>query len=381
MSAGLGPPEPILDRARALAAAFALTAGEHDRAASFPYANFDRLAEAGLLALRTPAEHGGLGASLGEAAAVVGAVARGEAATALVLAMHLIQQSTVARSARWPGHLKARLARESVEGVSLVNALRVEPDLGTPARGGLPATTAVRSGDRWLLTGHKIYSILRWYAVWAKTDEESPRVGTFLVPAGLPGIRIAETWDHLGLRASGSHDVHFTQAAIPLDHAVDIRPPAAWRPDDVLAQHVENGVLLAAMYHGIASAARSWLVGFLRERSPSNLGHPLAELPRVRAVVGAIDLTLRAGARLIAGLAAEIDAGGKPAATDAYVVKSTVTNDAVAAIETALSLTGNHGLSRRNPLERHYRDALCGRVHTPQDDAVRMILGTAALDR
>ena len=49
-----------------------------------------------------------------------------------------------------------------------------------------------------------------------------------------------------------------------------------------------------------------------------------------------------------------------------------MTNNAVAVVEDALSLTGNHGLSRANPLERHYRDVLCGRVHTPQDDATRI---------
>jgi len=61
------------------------------------------------------------------------------------------------------------------------------------------------------------------------------------------------------------------------------------------------------------------------------------------------------------------------------VIKLTVTNNAVAAVEDALSLTGNHGLSRANPLERHYRDVLCGRVHTPQDDSTRIGLGRAAL--
>jgi hypothetical protein len=48
-------------------------------------------------------------------------------------------------------------------------------------------------------------------------------------------------------------------------------------------------------------------------------------------------------------------------------------------VEDALSLTSNHGLSRNNPLERHYRDVLCGRVHTPQDDATRISAGRLAL--
>ena len=61
------------------------------------------------------------------------------------------------------------------------------------------------------------------------------------------------------------------------------------------------------------------------------------------------------------------------------LTRCVVTNNAVEAIEAALSLTGNHGLARANPLQRHYRDALCGRVHTPQDDATRTMLGRLAL--
>jgi len=48
-------------------------------------------------------------------------------------------------------------------------------------------------------------------------------------------------------------------------------------------------------------------------------------------------------------------------------------------VEQALSLTGNHGLSHANPLERHWRDVLCARVHTPQADAVYLAAGRAAL--
>ena len=370
-------------RAEVLAARFALTAAAHDRAASFPFENFVSLTESGLVALRTPRAHGGGGAGIGKAARVIGALAAGEPATALVLAMQYIQHSTLAQNRRWPAHLKARVARDAVATGALINALRVEPELGSPARGGLPATTAVADGDRWRLTGHKIYAtgipVLAWYAVWAKTDEPIPRVGTFLVPAGLPGIRIVETWDHLGLRASGSHDVHFDAVTIPRDHAVDIRPPAGWTSDDTAQQHVENGILLAALYNGVAKAACDWLVPFLKTRVPASLGHPLAGLPRVEDSVGAAMVLLATNDRLIGSLAADLDAGRRPPASDAHVVKSVVTNNAVQVVETALSLTGNHGLTRSNPLERHYRDVLCGRVHTPQDDSVRTALGRLAL--
>ena len=295
--------------------------------------------------------------------------------------MQYVHHATIARSPHWPPHLAERIGRAASE--TLVNALRVEPELGSPARGGLPATTATRRDDGWHLTGRKIYStgapVLSWYLVWARTDGDAPQVGNILVPAGLPGTRIEPTWDHVGLRASASHDIVFEDVVIPLDHAVDIRPPSAWTPEDARQQHVENGILLAALYDGVGRAARDWLIGFLRTRVPGSLGKPLSTLPRSQDVVGHIETVLRVNARLIGSFATEADAGGTPDAEDAHVIKSVVTNNVVDAIEAAMSLAGNHGLTRANPLERHYRDALCGRVHTPQDDAVRTMLGRAAL--
>jgi alkylation response protein AidB-like acyl-CoA dehydrogenase len=70
--------------------------------------------------------------------------------------MHYIQHLVMARSSRWPARLSRKLARETVEGVALINALRVEPELGSPARGGLPATVARRTETGWRLSGRKI---------------------------------------------------------------------------------------------------------------------------------------------------------------------------------------------------------------------------------
>ena len=53
---------------------------------------------------------------------------------------------------------------------------------------------------------------------------------------------------------------------------------------------------------------------------------------------------------------------------------------AIGAVEQAVALVGNNGLTRKYPLERHYRDVLCARVHTPQDDSVVAAAGQAAFD-
>lgn len=359
-----------------LTEAFADTAALHDREASFPVDNFRRLHEAGLLALTAPARLGGLEADLPTALKVVSAVARGEPATALVLVMQYLFHASVEGRSGWPEHLKQWVIGEAISHGALINALRVEPDLGTPARGGLPATIARRTPEGWRISGRKIYSTgstnLTWFVVWARSDDPEPLVGGWLVRADTPGVIIEETWDHLGLRASASHDVVFEDVLVPLDHALDPQPVGA-PPPYPASFAAWSAVLTSAIYDAVARAARDWLVEFLANRKPANLGAALSTLPRFQEVVGEIDGLLLSN-RILLDTAARGEVDG----VEASLVKHLVTENAITAVEKALKLTGNPGLTRLNPLERHHRDVLCGRVHTPQADVVLTSAGRAA---
>ncbi len=338
-----------------------------------------------MLSLTVPAELGGGGADLVEAVDVVRAVGAADPSVALVLAMHLIAHVEL-RSPhnRWPAERRKDVQLSSLGDGALVNTLRVEPDLGSPARGGLPATTAHQRAGGWALRGHKTYTTgiprLRWLLVWARTDEPGPRVGTFLVPAGIGGYRVERTWDHLGMRATRSDDVIFDDVRVPADHAVDVRPVGEQAGPHQGATSLWNPLLVSAIYDGVAHAARDWLVGYLNERTHANLGKPLASLPRFQSAVGQIEALLLTNRCLLAETARNAD-HGLPVTSRAGLVKHTVTNNAIRAVELGVSLVGNPGLSRANPIERHYRDVLCSRIHTPQDDTILTVSGTAALER
>ncbi len=234
----------------------------------------------------------------------------------------------------------------------------------------------------WSLTGHKIFAtgvpVLTWLLVWARTEDEPPLTGNFLVPVRAPGVSIVETWDHLGMRATASHDVVFEDVSIPHDYAVDLRPE--WPGPDAV-QAGWNAVIIGSLYQGIAAAARDWLVGWLHARKPSNLGASLATLPRMQSEVGAIDSLLGSAQGLLRSAAEAVDNGSPdaPTAAAAGLLKQLATANAIEAVQRAVALTGNAGLSRANPLERHLRDVLCGRVHTPQEDAALLAAGRAAL--
>jgi len=61
------------------------------------------------------------------------------------------------------------------------------------------------------------------------------------------------------------------------------------------------------------------------------------------------------------------------------IAKLIATRAAIGAVGQAVELVGNNALTRKNPLERHYRDVLCARVHTPQDDSILSAAGRSAL--
>jgi alkylation response protein AidB-like acyl-CoA dehydrogenase len=368
----------------ALTAEFASRAAEHDRDASFPFENIARLQELGLLALTVPATLGGGEASLATARRVIRAVARGEPSTALVLVMQYQFQRTVAHDPEWPAELRRRIGQEAVEQGALLNALSVEPELGTPQRGGLPATIGRRTDEGWRVSGRKLYSTgipaLTWLAVVGRTDEPEPRLGLFVIGRDAPGIRVVETWNHLGMRATGSHEVVFDDVPVAAENLVPFQRLAERTGPRQVVQQAWGLVLLSSLYDGIAQAARDWLVGFLNARQPSNLGAALATLPRFQEAVGTIDSLLFTNQLMLDAVAEKIDHGRPLAANEGALLKYVVTKNAIDAVAKALELTGNPGLSRDNPLERHYRDVLCSRIHTPQNDVILTAAGRLAFE-
>nr|WP_239071436.1 acyl-CoA dehydrogenase family protein [Amycolatopsis sp. SID8362] len=361
-----------------IVAELAALAGEHDREASFPHEGVERVHAAGLLTTTVHPRYGGPGAGVLDTARLLSELGRGDPSVALVTAMTLFVHAAQGVEPTWPEEIYREVLAESAERPVLINALRVEPELGSPTRGGLPATLARRTADGWRLSGRKIYSTgsvgLRWMVVWARTDEPEPRVGGFLVRADAPGITIEPTWDHLGLRASASHDVVFTDVSVPAEAIAGLSTPDAQRPPALTFP-----LALPAIYLGVARNALDWLTGFLRNRVPSGLGKPLATLPRFQTGVGEIAARITGAEEVLFGLARRADEGDPDAAAHAGVAKVIATRLLIEAVEQAVALAGNPGLTRANPLQRHYRDVLCSRVHTPQDDAVLAGLGRSVL--
>lgn len=358
--------------------ALAQHAEQVDLNGEFPTAAFAKLHQQGLLHFALPSSAGGSGGDLLACQAIIQAVARGEPSAALILIMQYLNTRRLGTESSWPEKVRLRVVDSVVTKGALINALRVEPELGTPARGGLPATRARRTHEGWRISGEKIYSTgsygLSWFLVWASSDDVDPLVGGYLVPADAPGIKIVDEWDHLGMRGTCSHRVVLDDVLVPLDHAVNVAPWSKPKMGLNEEESVWMAVLLGSLYDAIAQSARDWFINFLQQRVPTHLGAPLSSLPRFHELVGRIDTLLLTNQTLLNGTARGLVASGHAAQ-----IKQVVTENAIQAVELMVENIGNHALTRRHPLQRHFRNVLCGRIHTPQGDAIFTSVGKLAL--
>lgn len=298
---------------------------------------------------------------------------------ALISAMTIFNHLGQAAKNHWPDDLYRRLLAEAKQKPLLLNAARVEPELGSPARGGLPATVARRTASGWSITGRKRFVTgaygLTHFLVWAHTDETPARVGTFVVPNGLSGIHVIENWNSLGMRATGSHDVEYTDVEIPAENVLELVDPSVAQQDN--RAHAAITLALTAIYLGAAEAAQAAFIRFSHERVPANLGHPIARTERFVTLSGEIDL-LVSGARQIIFGALEANHGDAEKMIRARLIAGRQLREAV---QIAVRGIGNPGLSTDLGLERHFRDIQSVLVHAPQEDTSISILGRAAFDR
>ncbi len=217
--------------------------------------------------------------------------------------------------------------------------------------------------------GRRTLPLLAWLAVSAVTDEDTPRLGSFVVPGDAPGVSIIEAWDTIGMRATGSHDVALDGVTVAAGHAIELRPAAEGTRPDPFGSVWFMG-LTGAVYDGVARAARDEAVSFACRFAPAALGAPLSSVPHIQQAVGAMEVLLDTNDRLLDSLAADVSAS-RLASTTAPLVRLVVIENAIRAVDLALEIAGNHGLVIGGALERLHRDVICGRTHPPGAALVR----------
>jgi alkylation response protein AidB-like acyl-CoA dehydrogenase len=369
--------------ADSLTGAIAARADEVDRQGRFPFENFREMREAGFLALTIPERFGGLGADPLEYALAIERIARACGSTALAANMHLTLIGKLGETGIWPEEIYARVSRDVVENGALINSANSEPEMGSPSRGGLPTTTAERTPTGWRINGRKRWAslapALTYMLVLATIvdGDKPPQRGNFLVPAATPGIEIVNTWDNLGMRGTASEDVVLSNVEVPLDALVRVDGSSV--PGDGNGWSAFGG---AAVFLGIAQAARDEAIRFAQTRRPNGMAGPIAELQTIQHRVAAMELDLLQARTLLYATAEWWIAHPEERGARAWrlaAAKNTVTNAAIRVTDEALRVAGSAGLAATSPLQRYFRDARTSIGQPPIEDIALTMIGKAAL--
>lgn len=375
----------LLAMADRLAPRFAERAERHDRDGTFPFENVEELRDAGYLTAALPVEFGGGGHGLADIVLAQIAMARGDGSTALAIGMHQMVCGSESAARDWPEAARRRIFGDVVREGALLNYIATEPDLGSPAGGGRPTTTARRDGSgRWRINGRKTFSTmapaLTYFITYVAYDDGSGEVGRVAVHRDRPGLRIEETWDTIGMRATGSHDVVYEDVPVDDDDILTRYTLGARRPSTELAWFP---LTTAAAYFGVAEAAQAYAVRFAKERVPSGLGRAIATLPYVRERIGQMEALRLAARSLLLETASDWDAypdHRTELAPRVAAAKRLATNSAIEMTEIAMRIVGGVGLQRSRPLERYLRDVRGGLIHPPIEARALDALAASALE-
>jgi alkylation response protein AidB-like acyl-CoA dehydrogenase len=328
-----------------------------------------------------PERLGGAGAGFADYAAIAYELARGNGATALIFNMHAsvtgalssVTDELADALGLPPDALEARDAYLKAAANGSWYAVAMS-ERGVGSRLSQLATRYERTAGGFHITGSKTFCSgaghADGYLVAARSAADPSQVSQFLVPAG-DGLRVEETWDALGMRATGSHDLH-----------VDVTVP-----EGALLGGVEGLALVvaelaphwmvasyAAVYVGVARAAVDAAVEHVTARK---LGH----LPAVRARIGRADAAVAAAHLAVMEAAGRVDRAPGDGETNRWVWRAKLIAGTTAAEVAAsmLEAAGTSAMRRGHPLERLYRDARAGSLQPATSDVCADWLGVEAL--
>jgi alkylation response protein AidB-like acyl-CoA dehydrogenase len=360
-------------RCQQLAADFATRSSQHDRDASHPTENYDRLRQEGFLELSVPKAFGGAGVGFLGHTLAYEALGQGCPSTALSFNMHASVVMPLLDSSVVTPEAKRHVADLVVNGRQLV-AGNYSEATSTALLGERWLDTIIRRVDGgWSITGRKMFASMLEAAdhclVLARPDTATrPTAGAFvLIPRNAPGRSVTANWDVMGMRATRSDSLVLDDCRLPENAVV-------YQSDDIRTFRAQTSSWAwgsyTSVYLGVAGAIYEELVRVVRGRQVPGYAQALAYHPDVRRQVAQLSAELEA-ARLITYRSAWLydTEGPTPETTAALFRAKYVVGEAVARIaRVALTLSGSHGIFKGGRIEQLYRDGALAPLHAPPSD-------------
>src|SRR5271167_2934215 len=340
---------------------------EWDEASHFPMEIMPKLGEMGLLGVIFPEEYGGAGLGYIEYVIAIEELSRVDGSVGIIVAAHnslcsnhIFKFGTEAQKKKY---LSGLASGKKIGAWSLT-----EPEAGSDAGG--TKTTAVRDGNFWVLNGAKTFTTNGHYADYcvamAVTDKSkgSHGISAFIIEKGTPGYRPGKKENKLGLRASDTSEVVFTDCKVPAGNLLGKEGEGFVNSLQIL----DGGrISIASLGLGMAQGAYECSVRYAKQRK--QFGKPIAEFQAIQFKLADMATQIDA-ARLLTYRAAWLadraivagDAGGDAnrLTRESSMAKLYAGEVAVRVANEAVQIHGGYGFTKDYPAEKFFRDAkLC----------------------
>jgi alkylation response protein AidB-like acyl-CoA dehydrogenase len=372
------PGRRFVELAEQHAAEFGARAAEYDRTGAFPHENIVSLQKSGFMAAPVPEEFGGMGVDSSHDFMVgMSRLARGCASTAIASNMHIVSARVMAsiwrnRATQPPAMVAPVEAFLKAIGAGQLVACVPGTEAGTDIASPMTELTPVDGG--YLLNGRKMFATLSpaaqimFSTARLKQEDGTYRTMLCVIPKGTPGSEVIENWDALGMRASGSGEVVYTDCKLP---AASVVPQGEWGVigSAGLLEGSGFGNSLPACFLGIAEAAQEIAIQMAGRRKGAS-GRRMADRVPIQMLIGENEIDLFAARAALDRMVRLIDEAANAAAVSAMnpqiqAMKWTVEHNAIAVVNRAMTLSGGAGFMSNHPLSRLYRDVRAGPFMQP----------------
>jgi len=351
-------------------------AAERDEREEFPHDSLRKMGQLGLLGLVVPEEYGGTLVDTISYCLALEEIARGCAATSLIMAVHsttgcypLVRFGSEEQKQRY---LPRLASGEWIAGFALT-----EPGAGSDA--SAVATTAVRDGDSYILNGVKTFitsgNQARLIHVFATLDRSLGTRGitAFIVDTQRPGFHVDSLEKKMGMRASHTAQIALEDYRVP----VEDRLGGEGEGFKIAMVTLDAGRIgIAAQAVGIARAAFETARRYALERV--QFGQPIAQLQAIQWMLADMATSIEA-ARLLAWNAALKKDRGERHTKEAAMAKLFATEMSSEVCDKALQILGGYGYTRDYPVERYLRDTRVTRIYEGTSEIMRLVIASQLL--
>jgi alkylation response protein AidB-like acyl-CoA dehydrogenase len=315
--------------------------------------------EMGLMGIEVPEQYGGAGGTLTLVAIAVEEISKVDASAAIVCDVQntlvnypLSRYGNDAQRAKY----LPRLVADTIGAYALS-----EPGSGSDAFG--LATRAERRGDRYALTGRKMWitngAEAEIFVVFANVKPSAGYKGitAFIVERDFLGFSVGKKEDKLGIRASSTTELILEGCEVPEENVLG---PVGQGYRIAIETLNEGRIGIGAQMIGVAGGALAVATDYVRERK--QFGKALSEFQAIQFQIAQAATELEA-ARLMVYNAARLKDAGHDIAREGAMAKLYSSQVCERVTSLCVELLGGYGYTKDYPVEKFYRDAKIGTIY------------------